>query len=418
MRSVVEDLARKLYRRWVPKWHHAFADNIYGGFYERIAEKFKPLDMGYKRLVTQCRQISIYSHASTVPESRNFAQDLEERFSFLVSSYHKDNGGWVFSVKDDGSPHDSHYDLYAHAFVIFTLSLYYRASYSEKAAQLAEQTLGFIDKNFRASKGFHEALDEDMSPIARIRRQNPHMHLLEACLFAYDTFGKDSYMNMADELYMLFQDIFYDQTTHTLGEFFTDTWKPHPDQGHIVEPGHHFEWVWLLQRYRVAKQSNDPEIIKTMRELLDWANTYGWDQTYGGIYNALNRKGEIVDDKKRIWPFAEGLKANAMMLDLVDDRDSIKDRTYEMIEVFRKKYILERGFWTEILNRDLSPASDYLPGTTPYHLYFGIVETQEYLKARGPSKSISNGFLGVIYATRRKLSSAVQLLKAKFNQSR
>ncbi|HCK33208.1 MAG: N-acylglucosamine 2-epimerase [Micavibrio sp.] len=411
MRSIVENLNRYLQKRWVPKWHHAFADPQHGGFYERIAEKFKPLDMGYKRLVTQCRQIAIYSHAGFN------LKDLADRFEFLIQNYHVAGKGWRFSVTDEGKPYDKTRDLYAHAFVIFTLSLYYKATGDERAKDLAEETLNFIKKYFKTTIGYHEALDDDLKPLDKMRRQNPHMHLFEACLFAYETFDDQHYLLMADEIYRLFKDYFF--IDGTLREFFDEHLNPDIEKGHIVEPGHHFEWVWLLQKYRLAKGlENDKETEDYMRQLLYWANEHGWDEKYGGIYNALDPDGNIIDEQKRIWPFAEGLKANAMMLDLEDDKISLKKRTDKMVSVFKNKYILKRGFWTEIVNRDLSPATDYLPGTTPYHLYFGIVETLGYLRGRGRSKSWTSALFGFFYSLRAGLSSAVKFLKTQFNQSR
>lgn len=39
----------------VPKWFEKFSDEELGGFHERLDGDFRPLEMGYKRLLTQCR---------------------------------------------------------------------------------------------------------------------------------------------------------------------------------------------------------------------------------------------------------------------------------------------------------------------------------------------------------------------------
>lgn len=412
MLSTIEHLSHKLHRRWVPKWHEAFRDDKIGGFHERLGHSFQVVDTEQRRLVTQCRQIAIYSDASHDKRSPDFRKDLAKRFDFLCRAYRvPETGGWRFSIRPDGTAAEEIlYDFYAHAFVIFTLSLYYKATKDDKAHELALQTLAFLDSNFRQDglAGLVEGLDKDLKPVKAIRRQNPHMHLFEACLFAYETWGDPVFMEMARQMHDLFTMYFFDQVTGTLGEFFEDNLSPHETQGHLVEPGHHFEWVWLLKKYADLNNFDNPVLQAQRWNLLSWANTYGYDTEYGGIYDQLDRNGNVIKETKRIWPFAEALKANAMMLDSGKDRDELKDRMALMINVFESGYIEERGFWTETLNRDLSPQTDYLPGTTPYHLYFGITETLGYLKSRGKSKSWRSMPRAFAYTARRKLSSLIQ----------
>ena len=47
----------------VPKWFEHFSDEKNGGFFERLDRSFNPIDTGYKRLLTQCRQLYIYVYA-------------------------------------------------------------------------------------------------------------------------------------------------------------------------------------------------------------------------------------------------------------------------------------------------------------------------------------------------------------------
>lgn len=407
MRSKVEFLAVKLNRRWIHKWHKVFCDHQYGGFHERLGEHFKPIEQPHKRLVSQCRQLAIYAHASAHHPKAHFEQDLKIRFDFLKSKFFiPETGGWRFSVDPTGDPLDDTYDLYGNAFVIFALCFYFQATGDPVAMDLSRQTADFIDQKFRHENGggFVEALDPDLKSIPKMRRQNPHMHLFEACLFAAKVFEDDIYYELADEMYVLFDAYFFDEATATLGEFFDEDLTPHREDGHKVEPGHHFEWVWLLKKY--ADLKGDTARLKTQRmALLDFANIYGYDSEYGGIYDVLDRRGEIIADTKRVWPFTEGLKANAMMLDEGGiDKLAIKQRVKDMIDIFEKKYIEPRGFWTESLNKDLSSKTDYMPATTPYHVYFGIMETLAYLRSRGESKSWSLKLKRTYYKLRRGIS--------------
>lgn len=412
--SIVEFLALRLLHRWVPKWYDAFSDPVNGGFYERLGHGFQPVFTGSRRLLTQCRQLSIYSHAVLQKDAGHFRPALTKNFEHIVRHYHvPETGLWWFSMDDQRRGADSTCDLYALCFVIFSFSHYGRATADERARQLALSTIELIDTRFRMEgrAGFAEALDASFNPLPQMRRQNPHMHLLEACLFAYESFGDAVFLTIADEMVGLFYNYFFDAKDCALGEFFTDDLLPHPEEGRRVEPGHYFEWVWLLKQH-AALTGDKSRHDETCLQLLNWANTHGWDTRYGGIYDVLDPDGTVLVDTKRLWPFTEALKANSMMLDSVPDKEPIKQRIAEMVDVFRRQYMQERGFWVEWLSRDLTPQSDYMPGTTPYHVYLGIMETRRYLHARGYSVSLSLPVISLFYKIRRRLSAMMRRARA------
>lgn len=408
--STIRSLQTRLFLRWCPKWYEAFTDERNGGFHERLGKGFKPVATGQRRLVTQCRQLSIYSDYSA-RGNKMLARDLKVQFEFILAHYHvRETGLWHFALDDDGRVADQTCDLYALSFVIFSCSHYYRATGDGRARDAARQVLDLIDKKFRLTVGLAEAIGPDFKPLPKMRRQNPHMHLLEACLFAHETWGDLAYSAMADEMVGLFESHFFDPKACALVEFFDDDLKPHPEKGENLEPGHYFEWVWLLKKHAALKKQ--PEMHDAVAlQLLDWANRHGWDETYGGIYDTLAADGRVIADTKRIWPFCEALKANALMLTLAPDRQAIKDRVSAMVAVFEDKYMQERGFWIEWLNRDLTPAADYMPGTTPYHVYFGITETLDVLERRGAMKSLGAKVDGTLYGFRRALSHSVRKVR-------
>lgn len=387
--TTIEHLADRLVQRWAVKWHEAFSAPD-GGFHERLGHSFKPVPAAARRLLTHCRQLSIYSHAG-----RHSHAALRRHFDYMVSAYRLPQpGAWRYATDENGAPQDDTVDLYTLAFVIFSLSHYFRRTGDVRAKDMARDTLSLIGRAFRMPglPGLAEALDEKLAVLPRVRRQNPHMHLLEACLFAHETWREPAYAVMADEMVALFHDYFYRPGLSGPGkdglcEFFSDDLSPHPAQGARLEPGHYFEWIWLLKKH-AALRGDGAMHDATCLSLLEWANSYGWDPVHGGIFDVLSPAGAVLADTKRIWPFTEALKANALMLDIVADRDGVKERIADMVRVFRASYIQDRGFWVEWLNRDLTPATDYMPGTTPYHVYFGIMETRDILRGRGRSVSM------------------------------
>ncbi len=352
----------------VPKWFDFFSDETLGGFHERLDTHFKPIPMGYKRLLTQCRQLYIYVYADA--GSNRFLPRLTEKYDFIRDHYYNPaTKGWAFNVREDGAPQDTHLDLYAQAFLILAFSQYAKATGNAEVANFAHDTAHLIDRHFRIADqpGFYEALNADLAPILKLRRQNPHMHLFEACLFAFDVSQEEIYAKLAHEIYALFKNHFFDTATGTLGEFFEDDLTPHKTEGGKVEAGHHFEWVWLLDYYRRLFPSFKDEAFTYMEELYDWGCSHGYDTQYGGIFDEQNRDGTISKDTKRVWPLCEAIKAHRAM------RPYQEKRALKLLEetkkVFKKRYLRKDTGWVESWNRDFSEkTADYLPGTSVYHL--------------------------------------------------
>lgn len=452
--TIIRKLSHKLEQRWLPKWYEAFYDADNGGFYERVGENFKPVYTGRRRLLTNCRLLAMFSNHVARRKDKHQKQDqyvkadLEGIYHYITETFAAPgrDGGYYFSVGEAKSgalsgkieDREEKYDLYAHAFVIFAFSHYYQATGDEDAKKRARRTLRFIADHFAivGVPGLVEALDAELKPLDEVRRHESHMHFLEACLFAYDVWQDKAYLDMAERLVMLFTDYFYDAHHNTLSEYFTGNLdKPYKEDGQIIcEPGHYYEWIWLLKKYETtciylleaadggseSQKSKEYQRNKRIDEiclaLLDWANANGWDKTYGGIYDELTPNGEFIKETKRLWPFSEAIKANALMLDCGVDKDDVKALYREMVDVFNKNYMQERGFWTEWLTRDLRAATDYMPGTTPYHVYFGIMEALDVLQARGRSKSLRAGAALKAYGIRQTLSISVRNIRKRLKR--
>lgn len=369
---------------WVPNWFQLFSDNKNGGFHERLDFNGNPLDMP-RRLLTQCRQIMVYSLAQKQnPEDPKYLAKLEEGFQYIKDHYfNKITRGSIFSIDaQSGEAIDKKYDLYGHAFVMLACASYLNVKDSEEVKTFAKTTLNFIKENFRAKNGIglEEALDEELKPIPSIRRQNPHMHLMEASIYMYEATGDKDYLDMADEMLELFFDKLLDPQTKTLGEFFEDDLSPHKSDGNLVEAGHHAEWVWLLKRYQEVSNSDDPRIQEMMNTLFDWVVKNGVDKQHGGVVNGQQRDGTIVDANKRIWPTLETIRAASIMANDSAYADVARQLVDDLTDILERNYIdVETGLWNEFLNPDMSVKTDYRPGTTPYHIYPVIAEASEFM---------------------------------------
>lgn len=358
------DLFKQANDTWLENWLLHFG-NIHGGFHERLDKELNPIDLP-RRLLSQCRMLNVYSLGFTQnPERAHYLEKINESFEFIKKNYFKPSvGGFIFSIHHDNKSESLHYDLYAHSFVILSFANYFKASKNLEALTLSRTCLYFILEqfSFKDGNGFYEALDENLTPIKSIRRQNPHMHLLEACLEMHNTSKDDAYKIVAKDISNLFFDYFFDAKTQTLGEFFEDDLSPHLQKGSQIETGHHGEWVWLLSSYKKIIKSNDKRLDETIKYLMDFVINKGVDFDKGGVFNIHERDGTILDHNKRIWTIFETYRACMIMGD--------KKTAQFCLNTICEHYIdTQTGWWHELVDEALSPISDFYPATTPYHIY-------------------------------------------------
>lgn len=356
-----------------------FGINKQGGYSEEsLTKDWKINPVGKIRLLTQCRQLYTFSHAYLFTQDTKWLTLLTPLYHFILEHYTIDfateemlkNGTsqtrWRFSLNDDLQPLDDTTDAYALAFILLSFSFYYQATKDDSALHYIEQTDAFLQQHMQSDLGgFYEAYPINTSTL---RRQNPHMHLLEGYIAAYQTSENPVYKTRIIALLDLLKTHFYHAESHSLLEFFDSSWKPDTETGHKIEPGHHFEWVWLLhQAYKIHADNSYLDIAKN---LWDKACVHGFDPK-GGIYNQIDaHSGSAIDKEKRIWPITEYLKAACVQV----DRASSEQRIHQALDFMLQHYLLEDGSWNEYLDQDNQAKPYHLPGTTSYHIFLGLIE--------------------------------------------
>lgn len=342
-----------------PLCRDRFADPVRGGFRERLDAQGEPLALGYRRTMVQCRQLYVLSHAALLGD-RSGERAAEAGYQFLVR-HCRDHvrGGWLFKVTPDGEELDGAKDFYTHAFVLFALAYLHRAFAAPGALSLAGETMDLLHERLAAPDGgFWNRADAEWAPDRSGLSQNPHMHLLEAVLALHEASGEARWFADAEGLVALFRSHLFDPATGTLGEHFAADWKPHAVDGHIVEPGHCFEWAWLLERHAAA--AGDASVPTEARTLFDFAWSHGFGAA--GIPDQLDRSGAVLLPTRRIWPVCEGIKA-ALVL---DEPAKAQALAAHLLTQFLPP---ERDRWFETLASDGTVTQTELPGSTAYHLF-------------------------------------------------
>ena len=203
------------------------------------------------------------------------------------------------------------------------------------------------------------------------------MHLLEALLALYDATQDSAFLDRARAIVDLFRRHFLDAKSGTLGEFFDHDWRPRDGvEGQWIEPGHHFEWVWLLHQYCKA---TGEDLREEAEALYRFAEAHGVDPTDGLAYDVVLRDGTVEKRSKRCWPQTEALKAQLVLREWHGVDTSA--RTRAIIDGLFTHYLSPaRGVWQDRLDEHGDGMAERVPASSFYHLFLAMTE---YLRVSG-----------------------------------
>jgi mannose-6-phosphate isomerase len=376
-RDFVTYVMRDMAHLWAGAgWNDAGAHS-----HERLRPDLAPAALGYRRGMAVGRQMFFFSHAWRLTGEALFAERAHALYADLTTRFWDErNGGWFFSLDGDGAPADTTKDLYAHAFAMFGLAHYGAIFGNVEAFDWASRTNDVVER-LHLSQGWNaRTASRDWMPLDTALEQNPHMHLFEAYLSLHAATGDSCYRADAERIVALYTDRLCSPDKTKVIEFFDSNGVPLPDKGRRIEPGHSYEWYWLLNEY--AEGAHHPVAKEIAAPLMAWAGRYGVDGRHGGIYSYVDPDGAILDDRKRVWAATECIKAHT-----VPAREAATPDAYaalsDWIAYVMKTHFAGAGRWHEYVRRDLHPDSDFMPSSTPYHFAMAALEVDRVLGGRG-----------------------------------
>jgi len=363
------------FRDWVithalPLWGGRGFDSARGSFIERLTLEGAPLTSAPRRAMVQARQIYVFSHAALLgwqPQGRTIALEAAHR---LITGYHGVDGapGWIFSIQPDGAVCDARRDFYAHSFALLGLAWAYRLEPEPRFLSAALATLRVLDQHFASrTGGYHSALPADAGRL----EQNPHMHLFEAMLAWFEATGRELFLARAGEIYEMMAGRFFQPETGILAEYFDGSWNPRAGiAGRICEPGHHFEWSWLLRRYAALAGREDPPIARALK---DFGDRHGFDSE-GFVVDELLDDGRVHKASRRCWPHTESIKAEVASFELGDGDAATRaaQTIRRLLAVFLGRPVA--GGWVDHVDAHGAPIVDFIPASTLYHVFLAAAE--------------------------------------------
>lgn len=347
-----------------PKWSQEAVLGQKGFLEEFIIDSREPHKESSRRVRVQGRQIWAFAKAYSLGYGEHLLPCSIEAWQCVKKEFKHKDGGFIHSVTVDGEPLNAHRYLYEQTFLLLGLSALYGATKDDEYIKEAHNLYGWINEELAAEEGFYTSAENKQEA----RQQNPHMHLFEALMALFEE-TKDSYwLKEAEKIHSLFCKYFFDNEHRLLREFFTGDWKSYDkEKGHSVEPGHNYEWVWLLHLYNRLSGTSSSEI----QSLYDFGvkgtslDGLGYDECFPD--------GKLIRATSRMWVQTEALKANITQYELYGDSLYL-DRMEQIIDNLFAYYLFDDGLWGDQLDADKNELSKVTPATTLYHLFLAFIE--------------------------------------------
>jgi mannose/cellobiose epimerase-like protein (N-acyl-D-glucosamine 2-epimerase family) len=337
------------------------------GWNADMALPYEALDAGHQPLAPQryramacARQLYLFSSLiGQVPAAEERAAAL---FRSLQRHFHDaEHGGWFYSIDPHGAPLDQRKDLYTHAFILFACAHYWDKVREPLVESVLNAALEVVAQRFATDDGLYEAcLERDWSSLDTGPLQNPLMHLAEAFLATLSVREDAGAQAALVKLCTAMHKRFIDPQTGVLME------KPLGAVDNWFEPGHQFEWYFLLESSPLLRGS---KLHASLDRAFAFTEHLGVDPQTNAVRAMLDLDGHAKDGTERIWAQAEYLRA----LTLRPDGEAVVLRQLQALQ----QRFLHVGGWYECRDEEGEVSRKDMPSTTPYHLatcYRGLVE--------------------------------------------
>ena len=361
-------LIRWLFDEALPFWAHQGIDRAGGGFHERFSPDGRTL-ADPRRARVAGRQIYAFAVAKQLGWQGPARAIVRHGLAFL-QRHLCEGETLVVPVVDmaPGGPARSGFDLYDQAFVLFGLAA--AASIGEQPVRQCNLARRLRDRMMAGWKhplaGFEESVPRSL-PL----KANPHMHMLEAALAWSELDPAGGWDAIADEIVELCLARFLNPDNGSLREYFDGDWRFIDEhEAAVVEPGHQFEWAWLLIRWGTDRGRRDA--IAAARRLIDLAETHGVSSVHKLAINELEPGLAVRSAKMRLWPQTERIKAHVARITIARDEAERADAeaaaqgaTEGLLRFFAHPV---RGLWWEHHDSAGQPISEPARASSLYHI--------------------------------------------------
>ena len=360
----------------LPLWRGRGVDAEAGVFEEALAQDGSPLDRPL-RLRVQARQAFVFASAGALGWDGDWRGAVRLGLAAIQRAYRRPDGLYRFSATREGRPAQDQAALYEQAF---TLLAYAHATGSGVADRRAE-ALALLERvcaTFRHEGGFRE--EDPDQPF----QANANMHLLEAALAWTEVDGDPRWPALADAIAEFCLARLIDPESGALLEAFDAHWRPLAGPAQRVEPGHQFEWAWLLERW--SRRHGRPEAHAAAHAaaagLFEVGEGRGVDPARSLAVDELGADLTLRSSRARLWPQTERIKAAVLLAERADGAEraaysaSAADACAGLGAYLRTPV---PGLFWDKCEADGAMAAEPAPATSLYHIVGAVAELHRTL---------------------------------------
>jgi mannose/cellobiose epimerase-like protein (N-acyl-D-glucosamine 2-epimerase family) len=360
LRDRAEAARSWLFDQALPLWWERGYDCRARCFHEGLNQTGAPI-AAPRRIRNQARQTFAFARAGLLGWNGPWREAVEAGVVVLMERGLRADGGTRHALDAHGEMSDDRRDLYDLSCVLLGLAEASRALSRPDLLSAAEELAQWCEQHWAHPAGGYQ---EGEITEPGLRRQNPHMHLLEAFLALYEASGSAIYLERANRLATLAADKMIQRGA--LLEYFDDAWSPQSgDRGDVVEPGHEFEWAWLFARLRTLGGRDLSAAADAVRT---HAETHGVDHAKRLVLDEIKIDGSVRANASRIWPHAERLRAHLAHFEQTSDSAAAQRAADAFDALWTYRSVDVPGLWRD--RKDANGA--WLDATAPasglYHL--------------------------------------------------
>lgn len=335
-----------------------------------------------RRARVQARQIYVFAQAGLLGWQGAWRQNVIAGLSYLERAFLRPDGLMRTLVAHDGSPLDNDFRVYDQAFLLLALATAQKAGvdWAGRGEAIARDVRIRLLKMADQSGAIVEAGDQPY-------QSNAHMHLLEAALAWSEVSDDPAWKALAEQVASLAVNVFMDSKTGRLREFFEADWRPASgESGRLVEPGHQFEWAWLLGR--LHRYEGDPRWLAAAKTLFDRGleGVEVWGQV---AVDAMDEDGNICKRRARLWPQTEWLKASLLLAALcpADEARFLSEAARAQRAVWT--YLTDDGLWRDKRLESGRFIEEASPASSLYHIVSAFTQVAEAATLQGDAAALS-----------------------------
>jgi len=355
-------LQRWLFDDALALWWTVGADRERGGFHDAIELTGVP-SARPRRARSITRMVFSYAEAGRLGWGGPWREAAGHALAYLRKHFVTADATVASIVDVDGHTREAPFDLYDQAFALLAFASAERVfgeTSGGRASAVALRTT--LERHYaHPLGGFFEDRDQRLP-----QRSNPHMHVLEAALawLALDT--APGWRQLADGIAALARDKFIDPASGALREFFDAEWRPAAGlDGRVCEPGHQYEWAFLLARWAALTGRPRPAVVE---RLIAFADRHGLDTERGVAIGSVLSDGTRHDPVARLWAQAERIRAYRI------ERRPGDDVARAIRGLRRFLATPKAGLWFDQLTRDNRLIPEPARATSLYHIVGAVAE--------------------------------------------